>query len=113
MEITEIIVSAGRTFNHPYKSYSNLRPQVSLKAVLGPEDDPKKAVKALQEQAEKAVEDHKQKMLAHLEALDEIQAIDREVMSLEEQISRAQARLESVRTQQKALSEKSTQEDLF
>ena len=32
MKITEIVVSAGRTFNHPYENFSNLRPQVTLKA---------------------------------------------------------------------------------
>lgn len=31
MKVIEIIVSAGRTFNHPNESYSNLRPQVSVR----------------------------------------------------------------------------------
>jgi len=57
MQVTEVIVSAGRTFNHPYESYSNLRPMVTVKARLGPDEDPTKAINQLQALAEKTVED--------------------------------------------------------
>lgn len=32
MHITEITVKAGRTFNHPHESYSNLRADVEFRA---------------------------------------------------------------------------------
>ena len=63
MEITEITVSAGRTFNHPYETYSNLRPGVTVKATLAPGENPTKAINELQALAEKTVEDHKQALL--------------------------------------------------
>jgi hypothetical protein len=56
MQIVEIVVHAGRTFNHPYEDYSNLRPSVSMKATLGPEDNPEKTAQELQARAEALVE---------------------------------------------------------
>ena len=52
MQITEITVHAGRTFNHPYESYSNLRPSLTLRAILTDGEDHLAATKALQAQAE-------------------------------------------------------------
>ena len=34
MQISRIVVTAGRTFNHPYEDCSTLRPQVTLEAIL-------------------------------------------------------------------------------
>lgn len=112
MKITEIIVSAGRTFNHPYESYSNLRPQVTLKSTLEDGDNPQQAVKALQAQAEQQIEDHKQRMLAQMEALYELQLAERDIMSLEEQIKKASERLVRLREDRKALLEHNGQEEL-
>ena len=41
MKITNIVVRAGRTFNHPHESYSNLKPEVELTATLDEGDDAK------------------------------------------------------------------------
>lgn len=97
MEITEIIISAGRTFNHPYESYSNLRPNVTLKATLINNEDPDKAVKELQAKAEKLVEDHKQLLLKQLEEIYEMQRLDQEYSDLESRLRQAQERMDFVR----------------
>jgi len=97
MEITEITVSAGRTFNHPYETYSNLRPNVTVKANLAPGEDPVKAINDLQALAEKTVEDHKQELLNSLEELHFLTEAQREMTSLGEQVTRSQMRLEEIR----------------
>ena len=104
MQIMEITVVAGRTFNHPFEQYSNLRPSVTLKAALGPEDDPIQSVNKLQAMAEKAVEDHKQGLLQSLEELHELTERQREMTSLAEQLTRAQSRLDAIRAQHSQLS---------
>ena len=38
-KITEITVSAGRTFNHPHESFSNLKPHVALKVEVLPREE--------------------------------------------------------------------------
>jgi len=48
MRVTEITVTAGRTFNHPHETYSNLRPEVRLTATLDDTDDASDCAKALQ-----------------------------------------------------------------
>lgn len=97
MKVTEITVSAGRTFSHPYESYSNLKPFVSLKATLDADDDPVKATRDLQAQAETIVEDHKRNMLASLAELRELSLKQQEIAQLDEQIKRAQMRLDAIR----------------
>jgi len=67
MQITEITVTSGRTFNHPYESFSNLRPTISLKATLTEGDNVDKEAKNLQCKAESLVEAHKEKMLGYIE----------------------------------------------
>ena len=59
-KITEITVSAGRTFNHPHESFSNLKPHVALKVEVLPGEDAGEVAKALQAQAEGLVEDLKE-----------------------------------------------------
>ena len=93
MQITEITVHAGRTFNHPYESYSNLRPEVTLKASLTDGEDPEVVVQRLQSKAEGLVEEHKSQMLNSLEAIHYQEQHDQEMASLEEQLSRSRARL--------------------
>ncbi len=97
MQITEITVSAGRTFNHPYEQYSNLKPYVTMKAVLSEGEDAAAATKELQKKCEELVEDHKRNMLQSLEELRELSQRQQEMASLSAQLGRAQARLEEIR----------------
>jgi hypothetical protein len=97
MQITEITISAGRTFNHPYEQFSNLRPGVTIKAFLASTDDPGKMINELQALAEKSVEDHKQALLHSLEELHFLTEAQRDMTTLAEQITRSQARLEEIR----------------
>jgi hypothetical protein len=93
MKIFEIQASAGRTFNHPYESYSNLRPHVTLKATLGDGEDPIIAAAQLQSVAEDLVEAQKQRMLRDLEDLQRIARREATMHSLERTIREAQAEL--------------------
>ena len=93
MIIKEITVSAGRTFNHPYEQFSNLRPGVTVRADLAEGEDATKAINDLQSLAEKTVEDHKQALLHSLEELHFLTEAQREMTSLGEQVTRSQARL--------------------
>lgn len=52
MKITQITVTAGRTFNHPHEQYSNLRPEVVLHATLDDSDDVSESTRKLQQQLE-------------------------------------------------------------
>jgi hypothetical protein len=97
MQVTEIVVSAGRTFNHPYEEYSNLRPQVTMKATLTEGDDPDTATQALQAKAEKLVEDHKQNLLAQLRELYQIGRAKAELQDLERNLKSAQERVRELR----------------
>ncbi len=97
MEITEIVVSAGRTFNHPYENFSNLRPQVTLKATLDEGDNPQTATKELQGKAEKLVEDHKQNMLQTLRELHHLSMAKQEVYDVERKLADLNARLKDLR----------------
>jgi hypothetical protein len=103
MKVTEVTVSAGRTFNHPYESYSNLRPNVTLKAVLEGEEDYAAAVQTLQAKAEALVEEHKQHMLRSLEELERLERYQQEVQSLEHSIRQSQERLDRLRQDTHAL----------
>ncbi len=75
MKITQITVKAGRTFNHPFESYSNLRPEVELTATVDDGESPIEAAAELQETAEKLVEDHKTKMLDRIYSLQRTQTV--------------------------------------
>jgi hypothetical protein len=97
MQITEIIVNAGRTFNHPYEQYSNLRPSITLKATLAEGEDAGAATKELQAKAEELVEDHKRNLLAQLEELYNLTQRQQEVASLEAGLLKAQRRIDEIR----------------
>lgn len=99
MQVTEIVVSAGRTFNHPYESYSNLKPHVTLKATIFDGDDAEACVKELQAKAESIVEDHKRNLLSSLEDAYELEQRQQRVQSLESSIRRAQKELDDLRKQ--------------
>ncbi len=63
MQVTEIIVGTGRTFNHPYETYSNLKPSLTLKATLDPGESEEQAVRVLQAKAERLIDEHKANLL--------------------------------------------------
>lgn len=99
MRVTEITVGAGRTFSHPFESFSNLRPSVTFKAELQDGDDPATVAQALQAKAESLVEDHKQFMLTSLRNLHYLSEAQRRYTTLQEQIKQAQADLEHLRSE--------------
>src|SRR5690606_11594598 len=85
MKITEITVNVGRTFNNPCESYSNLRPEVTLKASLEDGEDPITSAKELQHRAEQLVEQHKTQLLTDLDNLHRRTTMTRDIARLEEQ----------------------------
>jgi hypothetical protein len=97
MQIAEVTVGAGRTFNHPFEQYSNLRPSVTFRAVLQEGDDAAAVAKELQAKAEQLVEDHKQFMLSSLRTLHYLSEAQRRLVSLESQIKAAQSEVEALR----------------
>lgn len=97
MKVSEITVHAGRTFSHPHESYSNLKPQVTVRATLEDGEDWQAAIKSLQAQAESLVEDHKQTMLRSLEELQQMSRRQAEAQSLERTIRDSQERLDRLR----------------
>lgn len=97
MKINTITVTAGRTFNHPHEQYSNLRPEVAMTATLEDGEDATKAAKALQAQAEQIVEDHKQGLLRAIEDLYQLTERQAEMRGLQQELTRAQDRLEAIR----------------
>jgi len=103
MKVVEVTVAAGRTFNHPFEQYSNLRPNVTLKAVLDGDEDYAAAVQTLQAKAEALVEEHKQHMLRSLEELARLERYQQEVQSLEHSIRQSQERLDRLRQDTHAL----------
>lgn len=103
MKITSITVDAGRTFNHPHESYSNLRPSVTLTATIEEGDNPDECAKSLQARAEELVENHKQHLLESLNRLNELSMIERETNSLEQSIKNSQSRLTFLREQKEIL----------
>ena len=94
---TEITVSAGRTFNHPFESYSNLKPQVTVRATIEPGEDWEAVTKDLQSKAESLVEDHKRHMLKSLQDLEDMTRKQAEATSLARKIQECQERLDKLR----------------
>lgn len=103
MKVTEITVTAGRTFNHPHESYSNLRPEVRMTATLDDGDDASDATKALQAKAERLVEDHKNTLLDTLNQIYEQDQVDSQIADLERQLTTAQERLAHLRWRRQEL----------
>lgn len=97
MNITNITVRAGRTFNNPREQFANLRPEVELTATLAPGDDAEKFVRELQGRAEALVEDHKNGLLKSIEELHQLSERQSEVYSLQQGLQRAQERLDEIR----------------
>lgn len=105
MKVTEIIVGAGRTFNHPHEQFSNLRPSVTMKAILEDGDDPTQVIKNLQAKTEGMIEDHKNTILKSLEELYDYGIKQRELACLERTLKEAQERLAEIRKENPKLLE--------
>lgn len=99
MKVIEVNVSAGRVVPHPFVSYANLKPQVSVKAIIEDGEDWQKITKELQAHAEQLVEDHKDNLIKQLEELEELSQRQREVAKLSDGIREAQRRLDNIREQ--------------
>jgi uncharacterized protein YbaR (Trm112 family) len=99
MQITEINVSAGRVVSHPVEQYSNLKPMVSLKAVLNEGDDYEQCVKDLQAKAEGLVEDHANQLKKHIRDMHYLSEKEREAKRLEDSIAAGQKRLADIRSE--------------
>ena len=95
--ITKVSVSAGRTFNHPHESYSNLRPQVHFEAEIQEGEDHLEVAKQLQAQAEGLVEDHKRAMLQSIEELYDMGVKQARIAGLRSTIERPQRDLDEAR----------------
>lgn len=98
MRVTEITVSAGRVVSHPTEQYSNLRPGLTLKAVIDEGEDFETVCKTMQAKAEKLIEDHKNSLVEGIVALEQMRREDREIQSLESEIEDSQRRLERLRS---------------
>lgn len=96
MKIQEIVVTAGRTFNHPHEQYSNLRPEVSMRATVEEGEDVSAATKELQARAEGLVEDHKNGLLRSIEELYQLTTQQAEMRGLQNQLGQTQARLDEI-----------------
>lgn len=99
MNINTITVTAGRTFNHPHEQYSNLRPEVTMTATLEAGEDAGKAIRELQAKAEQIVEDHKRGLLTSIEELYRLTEQQAEIRGLQQELERAQRRIESIRSE--------------
>lgn len=97
MRIDEIKVSAGRTFNHPYEQYSNLRCDVHLNAKLDDGEDAVEATKHLQARAEEICEGHKVALIKNLHDLERISRQTEEISQLERRIQEAQSKLKDLK----------------
>lgn len=112
MKITEITVSAGRTVQHPVENYANLKPFVTLKAVLGDGDDYEQLTKDLQAKAESLVEDHANSLKKHLRDMHYLSEKQRELARLEDSLSDTQKRIAEVRKEMPLMSLPSADEDI-
>lgn len=94
MQISQIQVSAGRTFNHPYEQYSNFRPGITIVANLSEKDNPEQCAQELQRQAETFAEQQKQTILKDIEELRLIEKNMTRKAKLELQLQEIQHELE-------------------
>ena len=76
MKVKQIKVNAGRTFNHPYESFSNMKSDVEYVAELEDGEDVEAATKQLRHMAEQSAENHKQLVLKTLENIEETARIE-------------------------------------
>ncbi len=97
MKITEVIVSAGRTFNHPHEQYSNLRPGLTIKATPEEGETLEQINSVLREKAEKLIEADKGRMIADIINLEEITRRNNETLRLESLIRASTNKLNELR----------------
>ena len=95
MEIKQITVTAGRTFNHPFEQYSNLRPELTITATLAPGEDLDHATRTLQARAEKLMEQHKENLLETISLVEQEKSRRAEVERIRRQINQTRADLEN------------------
>lgn len=69
LKVTQVGVMAARTFNNPFEAYSNFRPSVTMTAELTEGQKPEEILYALQQSAERIVENHKHRILNELEEM--------------------------------------------
>lgn len=63
MNIIEITVGAATSFNHPYESYANFKPSVTIKATVEPGQDGAFVARELQRRAAVLVQEEKVRIL--------------------------------------------------
>lgn len=105
MEIKTVVVTAARTFNHPFEQYHNFRPGVTLTASLSDGESAEIAVKELQAQAEKLIEMHRILMLDELQKVQEQGHARERAAALAETLRRAQQEMDVIRRQYPDLEE--------
>ena len=99
MKITEVTVSAGRTFNHPYEEYSNFKPRLSMTATVEIEEaeTAEEVIHFLQLKAETLMEEHKRSILESIRNKHCIREIpEARRQTLNETIERAQQELKTM-----------------
>lgn len=101
--ITTITVHAGRVIPHPYQSYSNLRPELSITAEIKPGEDAQAAIRSLQAMAEQRVEDHARTLIRSLEECEQLRRESQEMANLERSMREAQTRIDEARERMERL----------
>jgi hypothetical protein len=97
MKVIKVNVSAGRVVPHPFTQYANLKPQITVKAIVEEGEDWQAVTKELQAHAEQLVEEHKDNLVRNLEEIENLSRKQREIASLSSGIRRAQAQLDAIR----------------
>ena len=93
----EITITAGRTFNHPYESYSNLRFDITVKAELEEGENHIEAIQAMQHEAETRAEEHKAALLKDIHLLEEQGRVSAKMSDIERRIKQANEELERMK----------------
>jgi predicted nucleic acid-binding Zn-ribbon protein len=103
--IIEITASSGTSFNHPYESYSNFKPSITLKAVVGEHEDPIYCIQNLQRQAHDFVTAEKDRIMMELERENEIERCNQTIESVTREIAWARGVIADGPARLKALEE--------
>lgn len=72
-KIIEITVGLTTSFNHPFEQYSNFKPSVTLKAILGDHEDPRRATEELQFEAGMILSRERHRILGGLRLEQELE----------------------------------------
>ena len=79
MVILEMTIHEGRTYNHPFESYSNFKQGVEIKASLSENENPEREGKLLQERASLLMDEIKNKTLQSLVKLNSLEEAKRQI----------------------------------